>query len=100
VIYIVDIDDTICVSPLGKDGKRDYTQAVPLYERIAKINALFDEGHEIHYWTARGMATNRNFTKLTKQQLIQWGCKFHSVKMRKPKYDKWIDDKAMNAEDL
>ncbi len=100
MIYIVDIDDTICVSPLGKDGKRDYTQAVPLYERIAKINALFDDGHEIHYWTARGMATNRNFTKLTKQQLIQWDCKFHSVKMRKPKYDKWIDDKAMNVEDL
>jgi hypothetical protein len=100
MIYIVDIDDTICVSSLGKDGKRDYTQAVPLYERIDKINKLYDEGHEIHYWTARGMATNRNFTKLTKQQLIQWGCKFHSVKMRKPKYDKWIDDKAINSEDL
>ena len=98
--YIVDIDDTICVSPVGEDGKRDYNQAVPLYERIDKINALYDEGHEIHYWTARGMATNRDFTKLTSAQLVQWGCKFHSVKMGKPSYDVWIDDKAINAVDL
>lgn len=98
--YIVDIDDTICVSPVGSDGKRDYTQAVPLFDRIEKINALYDDGHEIHYWTARGMATNRNFTRLTKQQLVLWGCKFHSVKMRKPMYDVWIDDKAIDAEDL
>ena len=98
--YIVDIDDTICVSPVGKDGKRDYTQAVPLYDRIDKINALYDEGHEIHYWTARGMATNRDFAELTKRQLIEWECKFHSVKMNKPSYDVWIDDKAIDAEDL
>lgn len=98
--YIVDIDDTICVSPTGKDGKRDYTQAVPLNHRIDIINKLYDEGHEIHYWTSRGMATNRDFTELTKQQLIDWGCKFHSVKMKKPMYDVWIDDKAINPEDL
>lgn len=98
--YIVDIDDTICVSPLDTTGKKDYANAVPLYDRIDKINSLYDEGHEIHYWTARGMATNRNFSKLTKQQLLKWGCKFHSVRMKKPTYDVWIDDKAINCNDL
>lgn len=96
--YIVDVDDTICVSPIGADGKRDYTQAVPLYDRIDKINALYDEGHEIHYWTSRGQTTGIDWADLTKKQLAGWGCKFTSIKMNKPMYDWWIDDKSFHPE--
>lgn len=98
--YIVDIDDTICVSPNTEDGKRDYLNAVPLYNRIDKINSLYDEGHEIHYWTARGGTTGTDWSELTSKQLKEWGAKHTSLKMNKPAYDKWIDDKAINADDL
>ena len=46
----VDIDETICFY----NGERNYPDAVPNMDNIAKINKLYDEGHEITYWTARG----------------------------------------------
>ena len=36
----VDIDNTICTTPL--QGQYKYEKAVPLYERIAEINQLYD----------------------------------------------------------
>lgn len=86
--YIIDIDGTICES----DG--DYPTAKPYFDRIKKINELYDEGHVIIYWTARGMKTKTDWTHLTEQQLKEWGCKYHALRMRKPQYDVWIDDKA------
>ena len=49
--YVVDIDGTICDWEAG----RDYTLASPFLERIQAINKLYDEGHTIKYYTARGM---------------------------------------------
>ena len=95
MIYVVDVDNTICTDSAG-----NYSVAQPHYERIAKINELYDAGHVIIYWTARGMKSGKNHTKLTNLQLQQWGCKFHEVRMGKPHYDIWIDDKEINAEDF
>ena len=50
MIYYVDIDETICYY---KD-EREYQKAVPNFERIEKINDLYDKGNIIIYWTARG----------------------------------------------
>ena len=33
---------------------------------------------------------------LTEKQLKAWGCKYHELKMNKPAYDLWIDDKSEN----
>ena len=49
--YCVDIDGTICTPTVG----RDYSTAQPWKDRIDKLNKLYDEGHEIIYFTARGM---------------------------------------------
>lgn len=95
MIYIVDIDQTICITPLV-DGKHQYDLSIPLYHRIAIINKLYDEGHTIKYWTARGSGSGIDWTELTNQQLNEWGCKFHEVRLGKPSYDVWIDDKAVN----
>ena len=95
MIYMVDIDGTIC-----RSVRADYTTAVPLLNRIEKINSLFDQGHEVHYWTARGGRTGKDWSDLTKQQLADWGCKYTSLKMGKPSYDVWIDDLATNARDF
>ena len=98
--YIVDIDGTICTQNHFKDGKRDYSQAKPLKNRIQKINKLFEEGNEIHYWTARGSQTGLDHKQLTSNQLKKWGCKYTSLRVGdKPHYDIWIDDKAIWSED-
>lgn len=95
MIYIVDIDGTICTNTEG-----DYQFAEPLVERIDLMNRLFDKGHEIHYWTARGSSSGKDWTQLTHQQLRDWGCKYTSLKLGKPSYDAWIDDKAINSEEF
>lgn len=87
--YIVDIDNTICFT----EGS-DYINSEPYPIRIDKINELYDEGHEIIYWTARGGNSGIDWTELTTKQLKEWKCKYHELRMWKPKYDVWIDDKA------
>ncbi len=93
--YYVDIDGTICCKT-PKDG---YHSAVPYVERIEHFNKLYDEGHEIVYWTARGGTSGKDWSELTLSQLERWGVKSTRVMMNKPSYDLWIDDKAKNVED-
>lgn len=93
MIYIVDIDQTICVTP-QVNGEHFYNLSVPLKRRIDKINKLYDQGHTIIYWTARGSGSGIDWTELTTKQLNKWNCKYHEVRLGKPSYDIWIDDKA------
>lgn len=90
--YIVDIDGTICTVTNG-----DYSNAEPYLSRISHFNMLYDAGNEIHYWTARGSVTGKNWDELTIKQLNDWGVKYTSAKTGKPAYDIWIDDKAFNV---
>lgn len=92
----VDIDDTICYY---KDDKKDYSKALPYYERINKVNKLYDEGNTIIYWTARGTMTGVNWFKITLDQLNKWGCKYTELRMNKPSYDLFIDDKNINSDE-
>lgn len=96
--FIVDIDQTICITPFN-NGNHEYTNCVAIPDRISKINKLYDDGHTIIYWTARGGSTGLDWTSLTKQQLHSWGCKYHELRMKKPNYDVFICDKAFNSEE-
>jgi histidinol phosphatase-like enzyme len=96
VIY-VDIDETICETP---DKPRVYENAKPIKENIEKINNLYDEGNTIVYWTARGSRTNINWYNLTKKQLDDWGAKHHELRVDKPYYDMFIDDKNLRIEEV
>tara|TARA_R110001592_G_C12919467_1_gene728383 strand:- start:93 stop:395 length:303 start_codon:yes stop_codon:yes gene_type:complete len=91
----VDIDETIC----DYDGDRDYNLALPIKERINKINRLFKEGNEITYWTARGTVTGIDWYSVTEKQLKKWGCKYHYLSVgEKPAFDLYICDKSINSE--
>lgn len=100
--YVVDIDGTICIP--GKTEDTRYTGALPIEDRIGKINRLYDEGHIILYLTARGMGRHKNsrmlahkeFYDFTYNQLKEWGCKFHELHLGKPTADYYIDDRAVS----
>jgi CMP-N,N'-diacetyllegionaminic acid synthase len=96
VIY-VDVDETICLTP---DNPRVYEQSVPLKENIDKINRLYDQGNRIVYWTARGSRSGMNWFELTKNQLQEWGAKHHELRVDKPYYDIFIDDKNLRIEEI
>jgi hypothetical protein len=91
--YMVDIDGTICTTT----NNSNYSYANPFVNRIKHFNDLYDQGHEIHYWTARGGTTGKDWSDLTKKQLFDWKVKYTSLSFRKPSYDIWIDDKAQNV---
>ena len=93
----VDIDETICLN----DEDRDYSSAKPILENIDKINRLFDLGHEITYWSARGTVTGINWEKITLNQFKKWNVKFNNLILgQKPDFDLLIDDKAINIADI
>ncbi len=94
MIIYVDIDGTICTNT-----DMAYKEAKPMRENIKKINALYDEGHTIIYWTARGSVTKIDWLELTKKQLKKWRVKYHDLRVKKPHYDLFICDKAINSED-
>lgn len=95
MIYYIDIDETICCTPVS----RDYSKAVPITENIKKANKLFEEGNTVVYWTARGATSGIDWREITERQLREWGVKYHELKMNKPHYDLFICDKAMNTRD-
>jgi len=97
IIYI-DIDETICETP--KEYKRDYSNAIPIKENIAKANKYYEDGHTVIYWTARGVTTGIDWRELTEKQLKKWNVKYHELKLDKPHYDLFICDKVMNTKDL
>jgi len=99
MIYIVDIDQTICDTP-NIGGKQRYDLSKPYPERIEKINELYEAGHTIIYWTARGSGSGINQFKITFGSLTAWGAKFHELRLGKPSYDIWIDDKAFSDKDF
>jgi len=96
VIY-VDIDETICITP---DNPRVYEQSLPIRENINKINDLYDKGNRIVYWTARGSRSGIDWYDLTKKQLVEWGAKHHDLRLDKPYYDMFIDDKNLRIEEI
>jgi len=104
--YVVDIDGTICIP--GKTEDTRYTEALPIQDRIDKINKLYDEGHTIVYLTARGMGRYNNnadlakkeFYEFTEIQLSLWGCKYHQLFLGKPSADYYIDDKGVHSDEF
>ena len=95
VKYVIDIDGTIC-KEVGEVIGRE-----PYMDRIEKINRLYDDGHTITYWTARGSVTKIDWYGVTKQQLSDWGCKYHHLSVgEKPPYDLLICDKTKRIEEI
>lgn len=91
MIYCIDIDGTICSNT--EDSSYEHAEARELV--VEKINRLYDEGHHIKIFTARGGTTGKDWSNLTTKQLRKWGVKYHSLIMGKPSADFYVDDKGI-----
>ena len=89
--YAFDLDGTLCTLTDGK-----YETAEPLTDRITKVNKLFEEGHTILIFTARGATSKRDLRDFTVKQLKDWGLKYERLIMGKPHFDLLVDDKAID----
>jgi hypothetical protein len=90
--YCFDIDGTLCTNTEGH-----YKAAEPFEDAIRALNALFDEGHTILLYTARGSATRIDWRDVTERQMTEWGVKYHNLYFGKPTADVYIDDRAVNS---
>lgn len=110
-IYCIDIDGT-----LTEPHKGTPWDAVPLYDRIDKVNKLYDEGATIYLMTARGFvhSTTRypddilaqqreadyHVRSRTEKQLKEWGVKYTKLFFGKPRAWQYVDDRAINDFDF
>lgn len=106
-IILVDLDETLATY----NGTRSYNLAQPIEDNIKTVNELYDEGHYIIIWTARGGSESskkagRCYYDFTVKQLMDWGVKFDELSTGskgnyiKPAADLILDDKAMTIEQL
>lgn len=102
-----DLDDVLCKHDPKYDtlGPLKYNYCQPIEKNIKLVNTLYDSGHEILIYTARGMSEYKgnlnliyeNLYDLTHKCLVSWGVKFNRLVMGKLNYDVLIDDKVMNS---
>lgn len=89
-IYCIDVDGTVCTERV------EYEKALPIVKVIKKINELYDQGHTIIMYTARGAYSGVDWSELTEKQLKKWGVKFHKLLIGKPFAHWYVDNKALH----
>ena len=102
---VFDLDGTLCIT----EGL-DYKNAKPFLNRIKYINTqYYEKGYTIIVDTARASSCSGKFykgkkdkkrykeiKKLTKQQLKDWGLKYHKLRVgHKIPANRYVDDKAI-----
>jgi hypothetical protein len=95
-IFCFDIDGVI--STIVPNNK--YELSSPKPKVIEAINTLYDMGHRIILYTARGSATGIDWSDLTKRQLKEWRVKYHELQFKKPPADYYIDDRMLSFEEF
>jgi len=103
MIYCLDLDNTICSTK-----SNNYSSSYPNDDMVTRINNLFDKGHYIKIFTARGMTTYsgnvnlvyNNLFDFTSSQLKSWGVKYNELILGKPSFDFFIDDKNLSIENF
>ena len=94
--FVVDIDGVLATIA----ESNNYKLSGPQQLNIDLINRLYDQGHRIVLFTARGYTTGIDWSAHTQQQLTSWGVKFHELHFGKPNADFYIDDKFLSLEVL
>ncbi len=88
IIY-VDIDQTL------------FCTRIPTYETTYVNKRMIDIVNELYkhnfiiLWTSRGTVTQIDWREHTEKQLANYGVKYHELRLKKPMYDFWVDDKAV-----
>jgi trehalose-6-phosphatase len=85
--FLIDIDGTVVTQQ--KPG--EYEKAVPLPGAVEAVNALYDKGHQVVFYTSR----NFKYLQQTYESLKNFGFRFHHISFGKPHAEIIIDDRAV-----
>lgn len=91
-LLAVDLDGTLCEGEFWGEG-----EPIPKTDMIDKLWGWYTRGAHVIIYTAR----QPKFYADTHAWLIKHGVPFHGITMQmKPGADLYLDDKALNVEDL
>ena len=65
MIYVFDLDHTLCDVKRGENGRWKYFEALPYFDRIEKVNKLWKDGHTIIIESARGCDSKVNYYEVS-----------------------------------
>lgn len=82
------------------DSSLQYGQAKPVKNVITIINHLYDCGNKIILFTARGSETGIDWSETTREQMKNWGVKYHQLRFGKPAATFYVDDKNLSLSEL
>lgn len=106
---VVDLDDTICrPNHHGSTTHEKYAKAQPIHATIIWLQNAKAAGAYIIIHTARRMLTHKgdldkihaDVGQVTRDWLDTWQVPFDELVFGKPYGDIYIDDKAMNVENI
>jgi uncharacterized HAD superfamily protein len=89
-VIFVDLDGTLCT----EEKTFERPLATPLRGAKEGLSKIYDAGHTVVIWTARGWEQYR----ITKDWLDRHGFKYHQILMGKPIASLFIDDRARRFE--
>ena len=89
-----DIDGTLCDT-----NGTEYAFTTPDESVITLLNMLYDQGHNIFIFSARGGVSGKDWKALTKAHLKKWGVRYHKLIIGLPK-DLIIDDAALRPDEF
>lgn len=92
--FLIDIDGTVCDDIPNEEPER-MRSCPPYPDALEVINAWYDEGHVITYFTSR----TEDHREITEAWLKDHGFKYHGLLMSKPRGGNyhWIDNHIVKA---
>jgi len=87
-----DLDDTVFTQG---NPANDYRDSFPKPHMIELVNKLYDEGHEIYFFSARHF---KHF-KYTTEVLEEAGAKYHGLVLNKISVHLFVDDRGFHWTD-
>lgn len=93
MIIAVDIDGVLCT-----DLHEKFRDAKKIQENVDILNWLYDQGHHIMIYTARGRKEkDKDAKKDSIKQLDEWGVKYNEFRIDKPFFDIVVEDKSFQS---
>ena len=91
----VDFDKTLTTGE-GPSFWQDDEHEEPNEDMIQWVNEQYHKGHFVVVWTARPWSQAQNVASY----LTKWGVEYYGIRCNKGGADIYVDDKAVNVEDV
>ena len=84
MIIFADVEENIC-----NIEDEDFSSCVPDFNKIEKMNNLYEKGHHIVYWSSKPKNSTIWFNYII-ERFKNWNVKYHELRLTKPSFDLYV----------